>query len=60
MKGVASGVNPRRFRVICEFLWLGSGEDFLKSRIVPERIPFSTCQQLGKRDAFVGVIDGKT
>ena len=33
------------------------GEDFLKSRVVPKRIPFPACPQIGKRNAFVGVND---
>ncbi|PYJ36537.1 MAG: hypothetical protein DME84_10380 [Verrucomicrobia bacterium] len=40
-------------------LRLGAGEDFLKSRVVPERVPFPARPQIGKADAVVGVIDGK-
>lgn len=34
-----------------------TGRDFLKPRIAPKRVPFPTCPQIGKGDAFVGVID---
>jgi len=33
-----------------------SGQDFLKPEIVPKRVPFPVCQQIGKRDGFVGVV----
>ena len=38
---------------------LRTNQDFLKPRIVPKRVPFPTCPQVGKGDAVSGVVDGK-
>ncbi len=40
-------------------LRLRSGEDFLKPRIAPKRVPFPTCPHVGKGDAVIGVVDSK-
>ena len=37
-------------------LRLRSGQDFLKPRIVPKRVVFPTCPQVGKGDAVIGVV----
>jgi hypothetical protein len=36
-----------------------SGQDFLKPRIAPKRVPFPTCPQVGKGDAVIGVVESK-
>jgi hypothetical protein len=38
--GVASGVNPRRFRVTCELFSVRTRRGFLKSQVVSKRVPF--------------------
>ena len=44
----------RYLRIVFAF---GTGQDFLKSRVVSERIRFPTCPQVGKGDAAViGVV----
>src|SRR6266516_7209518 len=40
-------------------LRLRTGQDLLKPRIVPKRVPFPTCSQIGKGDAVIGVVDSK-
>src|SRR5437773_11378083 len=40
-------------------LRLRAGQDFLKPRIVPKRIPMPTCPQVGRGDAVIGVVDSK-
>ena len=40
-------------------LRLRTGQDFLKPQIIAQRVPFPACPQIGKRDAFIGVIAGK-
>src|SRR5207248_6252284 len=37
-------------------LWFRSRDNFLKTRIVPQRIPFPALSQIRKGDAFVGII----
>ena len=48
-----------RSALLVDRLRLRAGEDFLKSRIVPKRIPFPTCPQIGKGDAVIGVVDSQ-
>src|SRR6266481_1138727 len=38
-------------------LRLRTDQDFLKAWVVSKRVPFPACSQVGKGDAFVGVID---
>jgi hypothetical protein len=38
-------------------LWLRAGHDFLKPRIVPQRVPFPARPQIGKGDAVIDVVD---
>src|SRR5260370_40817372 len=40
-------------------LRLRTGQDFLKPRIVPKRVRFPTCSQVGKGNAVIGVIDSE-
>src|SRR6266550_5177820 len=40
-------------------LRLWTGQDFLKPRIAPKRVPFPACPQVGKGDAVIGVVDSK-
>ncbi|PYJ59517.1 MAG: hypothetical protein DME74_12395 [Verrucomicrobia bacterium] len=42
--------KPRSLRVITDRLRLRAGQDFLKPRIVPKRMPLPTYPQIGKRD----------
>src|SRR5438105_13669915 len=45
--------------LLMDRLRLRTGQDFLKPRIVPQRIPFPTCPQIGKSDAVIGVVESK-